>query len=212
MPVDQRFKSVRTLRRVFTYGRSWWSRTPQARGSADVSSLQFSSCGMRCVSVSDSRHSAARRIVTVKGNFPVLCRINGELTMSQESDYYERRQRAMAFLRGKVLRRTDSHVGGGVSGVISSSQTKYALFLYEDDTFSYEVTEFRSVSSGGYSIPSEEKSAMTGYWEIDILENEPFLVLIQDGSIVQRWRNGIGDEEGIHLLDGQRWNRYLIRK
>lgn len=132
--------------------------------------------------------------------------------MSEGTDYHERRQRAMAFLRGKVLRRSDAHVGGGVSGVISTCQTKYALFLYEDDTFSYEVTEFRSVSSGGFSVPSEEKSTMNGYWEIDILENEPFLVLRQDGSIVKRWRNGISDDEGIHLLDGQRWNRYLIRK
>ena len=131
--------------------------------------------------------------------------------MSQESDHQARRERAMAFLRGKVLRRTESNVGGGVSGVVSSSQTKYALFLFEDDTFSYEITEFRSASSGGYSIPSEERRTMTGVWEIQILDDKPFLVLVQDGSVVKRWQNAVGDE-GVHLLDGERWNRYLIRK
>jgi hypothetical protein len=117
----------------------------------------------------------------------------------------------MSFLRGKVLRRTESGVGGGVSGVFSSSQIKYALFLFEDDTFSYEITEFRSVSSGGYSIPSEEKRTAKGIWEVRILDDKPFLVLVQGGSIVKSWQNAIGDE-GIHLLDGERWNRYLIRK
>lgn len=117
----------------------------------------------------------------------------------------------MAFLRGKVLRRTESDVSGGVSGVFSSSQTKYALFLFEDDTFSYEIIEFRSVSSGGYSIPSEDRRTATGTWEVQISDDKPFLVLVQDGSIVKRWHNAIGGE-GIHLLDGERWNRYLIRK
>ena len=131
--------------------------------------------------------------------------------MSQGNDHQSRRERAMAFLRGKVLRRTESDVGGGVSGVVSSSQTKYALFLFEDDTFSYEITKFRSVSSGGYSIPSEDKRTATGIWEVQILDDKPFLVLMQDGSIVKRWRNGIGGE-GIHLLDDEPWNRYLIRK
>jgi hypothetical protein len=131
--------------------------------------------------------------------------------MSQGNDHQARRERAMAFLRGKVLRRTESDVGGGVSGVVSSSQTKYALFLFEDDTFSYEITKFRSVSSGGYSIPSEDKRTTTGGWEIQILDDKPFLVLLQDRSVVKRWQNGIG-EEGIHLLDGERWNRYSIRK
>jgi hypothetical protein len=132
--------------------------------------------------------------------------------MSQESNYQARRERAMNFLRGKVLRRTDSDVGGGVSGVISTSQTKYALFLFEDETFSYEITEFRSVSSGGFGGPSEEKRTMTGIWEVQILDDKPYLVLWQDGSIVKRWHNGVGSQDGIHLLDGERWNRYLIRK
>lgn len=42
----------------------------------------------------------------------------------------------MAILRGKVLRRTESNVSGGALGVFSSSQTKYALFLFEDNAFS----------------------------------------------------------------------------
>lgn len=131
--------------------------------------------------------------------------------MPQEYDHQSRRERAMAFLRGKVLRRTEANVSGGVSGVFSSSQTKYALFLFEDNTFSYEIIEFRSVSSGGASIPSEDKRTAKGTWEVQILDDKPFLVLEQEGSIVKRWRNGIGGE-GIHLLDDVPWNRYLIRK
>jgi hypothetical protein len=114
--------------------------------------------------------------------------------MPQEDNPQARRERAMAFLRGKVLRRTESDVSGGVSGVFSSSQTKHALFLFEDDTFSYEITEFRSVSSHGHSIPSEDKRTAKGIWEVQILNDKPFLVLVQDGSIVKRWRNGIGGE------------------
>lgn len=132
--------------------------------------------------------------------------------MAPDNDCATRRERAMAFLRGKVLRRRESNVS--MSGVISTSQTRYALFLYEDDTYNYEITEFRSVSSGGYgsySIPSEESRTISGIWEIQILDDKPFLVLWKDGALLMRWHNLIGDE-GIHLLDGEEWNRYLIRR
>ena len=130
--------------------------------------------------------------------------------MAPENDHAARRERAMNFLSGKVLRRTEGDVGGGVSGVLSTTQTKYALFLYEDNTFSFEVIEFVSVSSGGFSIPSESKRVTKGSWEIQIIEDNPYLVLWKDCSIFKRWQNGIGGE-GIHLLDGVSWNRYLIR-
>jgi hypothetical protein len=81
-----------------------------------------------------------------------------------QSDLQKRATRGL--LRGKVLRRTEADVSGGVSGVFSSFETKHALFLFEDGTFSYEVTEFRSVSSEGLSIPSEDKRTRTGSWDV----------------------------------------------
>lgn len=120
-------------------------------------------------------------------------------------------ERLTQVLAGKVLRRTDSNVGGGVSGVFSSSQKKYGLFLFEDGTFSFETSEFVSVSSGGYSIPSEEKRSGEGTWVVEVIEDKPALVLMQEGSIVQWWHTEDGGP-GAQYLDGERWDRYKIRK
>jgi hypothetical protein len=120
-------------------------------------------------------------------------------------------ERLTKALEGRVLRRTVSNVGGGVSGVFSSSETKYGLFLYEDGTFRFEITEFTSVSSGGYSVPSEEKRSGEGMWAIEMIEEKPALVLKQEGSIVRWWHTEDGGS-GVQYLNGERWDRYLIRK
>ena len=120
-------------------------------------------------------------------------------------------ERLAKALEGKVLRRTVSNVGGGVSGVISSSEIKYGLFLYADGTFRFETTEFTSVSSGGYGMPSEEKRSSEGTWAVEMIEDRPALVLRQEGSIVRWWYAEDGGS-GSQYLNGERWDRYLIRK
>jgi hypothetical protein len=120
-------------------------------------------------------------------------------------------ERLTEVLKGKVLRRTDADVGGGVSGVISTSQKKRGLFLFDDGTFRLEVIEFTSVSSGGYSVPSQEKRSGTGTWAVEMADDKPALVLRQEGAVVQWWHTEEGGT-GIQYLNGQRWDRYLIRE
>ena len=115
-----------------------------------------------------------------------------------------------SLLQGKVLRRTESRVDGGASGVFSSSETKHGLFLYADGTFRLEKTVFTSVSSGGFSVPSEEKSAGEGTWAVEVVEDKPALVLRQDGSVVLWWHTEDGGS-GIQYLDGKPWDRYYIK-
>lgn len=120
-------------------------------------------------------------------------------------------ERISTGLAGKVLRRTESNVGGGVSGVISTSRKKHGLFLFEDGTFRMEVTEFTSVSSGGYGMPSEEKRSGEGTWSVEMMADKPALVLRQGGAIAQWWHTEEGGP-GVELLNGERWDRYKIRR
>lgn len=127
-------------------------------------------------------------------------------------DVLERRrmlERLTQLLEGKVLRRTDSNVGGGVSGVFSSSQKKRALSLFANGTFRFDTTEFRSVSGGGYSIPSEEKRSFEGTWLVEMVEDKPALVIRQEETIIKWWRIEDGGP-GVQYLDGERWDRYII--
>lgn len=88
---------------------------------------------------------------------------------------------------------------------------KYGLFLYADSTFRLEKTVFRSVSSGGFSVPSEEKSAGEGTWAVEVVEDRPALVLRQDGSVVQWWHTEEGGT-GIQYLNGKAWNSVLHQR
>ena len=119
-------------------------------------------------------------------------------------------ERVSMGLAGKVLRRTVSKVDGGVSGVISTSQKKFGLFLFADGTYRMEVTRFTSVSSGGYGVPSEEKSSDEGQWSVEMMEDRPALVLRQRGTLAQWWHVEDGGD-GVEYLNGARWDRYKIR-
>jgi hypothetical protein len=112
-------------------------------------------------------------------------------------------------LADKVLKRTVSNVGGGTSGVFSWSEKKLALFLYSNGTYRFETTEFRSVSGGGYSIPSESKRAFEGTWLVEIIEDKPALVIRQDETIINWWHAENGGA-GIQYLNGVRWGRYAL--
>ncbi len=108
-------------------------------------------------------------------------------------------------LQGKVLRRREGRVGGGVSGVISSVEKKYGLFLYGDGTFRYEERTFTSVSSGGFSVPSEETRSGEGTWAVELVAGKPALVLRQDGEVTKWWHTEDGGP-GKQYLDGEEWN------
>jgi hypothetical protein len=114
-------------------------------------------------------------------------------------------------LQGKVLRRREEDVGGGVSGVISSTEKKYGLFLYRDGTFRYEERTFRSVSSGGFSVPSDEIRSGEGTWAVELVSGKPALVLRQDGEVTKWWHTEDGGP-GKQYLGGEEWQRYIIRE
>jgi len=116
-----------------------------------------------------------------------------------------------SLLQGKVLRRREEDVSGGVSGVISSVEKKYALFLYADGTFLYEERTFTSVTSGGFTVPSEETRSGEGTWSVEAVAGNPALVLKQDGEVTKWWHIREGGP-GMQYLDGHEWHRYYIRE
>jgi len=116
-----------------------------------------------------------------------------------------------SLLRGKVLRRREADVGGGVSGVISSVEKKYALFLYPDGTFLYEERTFTSVTSGGFTVPSEQNKSGKGTWSVDAVAGKPALVLKQDGTVSKWWHTREAGP-GMQYLGDQEWHRYSIRE
>ena len=86
-------------------------------------------------------------------------------------------------------------------------EKKYAFFLHGDGTFHYEERTFNSVSSGGFSMPSEETRSGEGSWAVELLEGKPALVLRQDGTTTKWWHTEEG-EPGIQYLGRQEWKRY----
>ncbi len=112
-----------------------------------------------------------------------------------------------SLLQGKVLRRQEAQVGGGVSGVISMVEKKHALFLHPDGSFLYEERTFTSVTSGGFTVPSEETRTGEGRWSVELVEGNPALVLRQNGEVARWWHVRDGGP-GIQYLDGEAWNRY----
>jgi len=112
-----------------------------------------------------------------------------------------------SLLQGKVLKRRKAEVMG--SGVFSSIEKKFSLFLNRNGTFRYEERTFTSVFSGGFSVPSEETRSGEGIWTVELVAGKPALVLRQDGEVTKWWHTEDGGA-GKQYLDGEEWQRYQI--
>jgi hypothetical protein len=111
-------------------------------------------------------------------------------------------------LASKVLKRSTNQ---GDSGYGSSSylERTEAISLYSDHTFVWRKESFSSVSSGGLSMPSEQKRSTSGQWTAQIVEGKPALVLWNGDELVTWWHARSGGS-GIQYLDQDRWERYKM--
>jgi hypothetical protein len=84
-----------------------------------------------------------------------------------------------------------------------------SLFLCSDKSFAFIVESFSSVSSGGFSLPSQSRNEYFGSW--DVTEENGILYLLlfhQDGSQEKLQTRNLGT--GLQELNYQTWHRYLI--
>lgn len=84
-----------------------------------------------------------------------------------------------------------------------------SLFLCSDKSFAFIVESFSSVSSGGFSLPSQSRNEYFGSW--DVTEDNGILYLLlfhQDGSQEKLQTRNLGT--GLQELNYQTWHRYLI--
>jgi len=115
-------------------------------------------------------------------------------------------------LAGKVLRREENSFDRDYSGGSSFYEKSMAIFLYDDHTFRFEVKSFSSLSSGSFSLPSESRRESSGSWNVVASGSNPALELkLDDGSLLGTWILQADARQGLEYLDGEPWNRYLIR-
>ena len=128
------------------------------------------------------------------------------VTTTERFDIYTR-------LLGKVLRREENSFDRDYSGGSSFSEKSMAIFLYKDNTFLFQVKSFSSLSGGGLSLPSESKRDTSGTWKVVASGSNPALELkLDDGQVLGTWILQTAARQGVEYLDGQPWNRYLIRE
>jgi hypothetical protein len=113
-------------------------------------------------------------------------------------------------LEGKVLRRARNESDSDYAGGGWYDERKLALFLFADGTFRWEKSSFSVVRGGGMSLPSRRSETREGTWQVMVRDGAGELVLTADGAEFARWPTRDGGP-GVQILDGQEWNRYLIR-
>ena len=118
-------------------------------------------------------------------------------------------QQMFEVLSDRKLKKQEVHSDRDYDGGGWFDEKTTSLYLYSDKSFALIIESFTSVSSGGFSIPSQSKNEHYGSW--DIIEEYNFLYLIlfyQDGSQEKLQTKNLGT--GLHELNYQIWHRYLI--
>ena len=88
-------------------------------------------------------------------------------------------------------------------------EKKETLFLCSDKSFAFVIESFSSVSSGGFSLPSQSRNEYFGTWNIIEEDFTLFLMLrYQDGSLEKIQTRSLG--RGLQELNYITWNRYLM--
>ena len=115
-----------------------------------------------------------------------------------------------AVLSGKKLQRERNQSDRDYTGGGFYDEESETLYLFVDGTFRYEKRSFRSVSGGRLALsPSEHKKTDAGTWAVELVRDEPHLVLKTGGSVRKSWQTRDGGV-GVQYLDGERWNRYRM--
>jgi hypothetical protein len=115
-------------------------------------------------------------------------------------------------LRGKVLRRSEIESDSDLSGGSWYYERTWAIKLFEDDTYHFQLIKTKNISGGGLSLPQESVTEYEGVWKVEMVENQPSLVLYhQNGEIFVSHPTQDGGQ-GVQYLSGRAWDRYLIRE
>jgi hypothetical protein len=114
-------------------------------------------------------------------------------------------------LRGRVHRRDENQYEGDYSSGSTYSERRRTMFLYEDGTFLLEDESFSTISSGGLSLPSEQRETADGTWTVQNIEEKPALVLWkEDGTSLTWWHLSTTSDTDVIYLDGDPWSRARI--
>ena len=115
-------------------------------------------------------------------------------------------------LSGRVLRREENGYEGDYSGGSSYWERRRALSLYDDGTFYLDEQSFTTISSGGMSLPSENRETAQGTWTVQDVEGRPALALWNEDDTSLTWWHVAHDvsDPGAVYLDGEPWSRALL--
>lgn len=118
-------------------------------------------------------------------------------------------QQMIGVLSGKKLKKEHVNSDRDYSGGGWFDEKTESLFLCSDKSFAFIIESFSSVSSGGFSMPSQSRNEYFGNW--DVIEEDYTLYLIllyQDGSQEKIQTKNLGT--GLQQLNYQTWNRYRM--
>jgi len=117
-----------------------------------------------------------------------------------------------SMLKGKVLRRDENQSDRDYSGGGFFWERNRAIYLYDNGAFEYQDKVFQSISSGGLSLssPTDRVDRRTGQWAIEAYGQLVYLVLKSNSETLFSIRTDTGPQ-GIQILDGEAWHRYLIQ-
>lgn len=118
-------------------------------------------------------------------------------------------QQMIGVLSHKKLKKERVNSDRDYSGGGWFDEKTESIFLCSDKSFAFIIESFSSVSSGGFSMPSQSRNEYFGTWDV-IEENGTLYLMLfyQDGSQEKLQTKNLGT--GLQQLNYQTWNRYLI--
>jgi hypothetical protein len=118
-------------------------------------------------------------------------------------------QQMIGILSDRKLKKESVNSDRDYSGGGWFDEKTESLFLCSDKSFAFIIESFSSVSSGGFSMPSQSRNEYFGSWDV-IEENDVLYLLLlhQDGSQEKLQTRNLG--AGLQQLNNQTWHRYLI--
>lgn len=118
-------------------------------------------------------------------------------------------QQMIGVLSDRKLKRERVNSDRDYSGGGWFDEKTESLFLCSDKSFAFIIESFSSVSSGGFSMPSQSRKEYFGSWDVIDEDGILYLILIyQDGSQEKLQTRNLGT--GLQQLNYQTWNRYLM--
>lgn len=115
----------------------------------------------------------------------------------------------ISILSDKKLKRENVNSDRDYSGGGWFDEKTESLFLWSDRNFTFVIESFSSVSSGGFSLPSQSRKEYFGTWNV-IEENFTLYLILtyQNGAQEKIQSRNLG--RGLHELEYKTWNRYTM--